>query len=109
MHISSGRTDYVSLVLASSPAQGDRVVPRVVHIDYHATGKRAQSLTLYTHPQATYANIMERVAMETNADYFDTLSVTKRRELAHKEGFIAQLSREALLRFTTSLTVVGDT
>ncbi len=60
-------------------------------------------LTLYAHPEATAAQIAERVGMEADAGFFARKSLVALRVLAGATRLVAQLSREALLRLTAAL------
>jgi ubiquitin len=95
-HLSSGRTDYVSvLVPMHTIGAGERAVQPVVY--------NIGDLTLYTHPEATAAQIAERVGMEADAGFFARKSLAALRALAGATRLVAQLSREALLRLTAAL------
>jgi ubiquitin len=106
MHVSSGRSDYVSAHMDDATAgAGPRIPATVYHV---ATGTTpGADLTLYAHPEATAAHIAERVAMEADGCYFARLPAAQVRQLAGTRSLTSQLTREAMLRLLDAVATAG--
>ncbi len=106
MHVSSGRSDYVSVAEPSKADHpGAQVGARIYEVA-HGTGRA--SLTLYAHPDVTANDIMTRVAMEVDEQYFATLPRATLETLARSDGLRSQLSRAAIGRLIDALLREDD-
>jgi ubiquitin len=99
MHVSSGRSDYVSACGHSVGGDnGEETVPlHVINIIH----REHETMTFYAHPNATAAQVAERVRMELQDDYFARLPPGELKAVAARVK--DQLTREALVRLTNAL------
>lgn len=103
MHISSGRTDYVSAREPNPPTgdSGPKVAARI--FDVRTTSTR---LTLFAHPDVTVAQVAERAAMEADLGYFAQLAAPQLKALGRNAALVAQLTSAATLRLTDALSAL---
>lgn len=99
MHISSGRTDYISVLAKNPPSDGgEGIALRIFNVQVNG-----EYLTLYAHPKVTTAQIAERAAMEGNPDYFKGVDRAVLTTMAGNVQLTTQLSRKALERLLEAL------
>ncbi len=97
--LSSGRVDYVS---TTSP--NEKLGPGEKRAEvrmFHVNGPAGRFLTLYGHRNVSASAITRRVAMETQEDYFQHLTMGALRQI--DQGTRNQLSRDALQRLAQAL------
>jgi hypothetical protein len=107
-HVSSGRTDYIS-VREPEPVRGAERTGDITFVkQFDVTLSNGAYLTLYAHPAVSADKIIERAAMEADERYFADLAPDALRALLANDSVRAQLSRTALDRLAAALVIVID-
>jgi len=105
MHISSGRKDYVSVIMPDQEdSEGPMSFLRMNNIKYlNPQNGSIEQLTIYSHPEAGLDKILEILKMETQPNYFQTLPLDRIKEIG-KSSIRQLLSTAALARLADALT-----
>jgi len=102
MHVSSGRKDYCSTMPPQHHAGGPSVEPTELSVSY-MEGQKMVSTMFYLHPEASPDLVKKMIKMETEDNYFLTLSMDQL--LAIPTSQREMLTRDALSRIIDAVCV----
>jgi len=115
--LSSGRFDYCSTRPPDDYAECLRtntktVMPRDLHIAYKVPDcegpeGRQSTLTVYVHPSCPYSRVEQLIKMETDPEYFNSLSLQELRDIFAMDR--ERLSLDAMLKVVTALSAALQT